>query len=777
MTTVGDIVYGGTVANGIADMTRLAAGTSGQVLTSAGAGVAPSWAAPTGGSGSSGGGGSGALVPIQVIGPLTTAQATLSFTAPTTGFRNLYLKGQIRGSTAATTTAVNLTINGDTGNNYNTELSQQSAASNTASESLSTSNIASIMSAASATASRATSFYASIPNYLSTTFHKNIWTEVDFSFNDSTANTQMYTRAGTWRNAAAISTITLTPAAGNFDVGSYMCLYGEMDTAGVLLTPASNLLYETVLTAAQPSISTGTLSQAYRDLLITIHDARGDTAAQSTNIRVTANSDSGANYNYQSVFNSGTTTSTSNNTGQTSFLLGDMTAASATANFASGGDIRIYGYSSGSLFKTILSRMHLSASTQQNNEHRGWWASSAAITSLQFTPAAGNFNAGTTIRVYGDPVSAGGTSVGTGTRLRISANQSITTATATAIGWDTPDNDADNQHYESTTTLGNTSSKTAGSATLTGSSTAYLTELSVGQVIAVPGTATEKRVVIAIASNTSLTVNTPFVNSASGQSVSRVNTAIVFRQPGFYTLETNIYSAALSTGAVVLQYYLNSLTTATSGTAIGQRDPVAINASAGYDLVATRQFQMWDFVEVVWTQNSGGSVNVLADERTHFAVNARPTVIVAVPYVNIQDQKAQNTQGGTFTSGADRTRDLNTIVSDTAGIATLASNQVTLPAGTYRCYITAPAAAVDRHQAWLYNTTDAATVFRGSSEVGSTSIVSSQRSTITGRFTISAPKTFEVRHRCQTTLSGKGFGYEANFGTEVYTIVELWKEA
>lgn len=33
--------------------------------------------------------------------------------------------------------------------------------------------------------------------------------------------------------------------------------------------------------------------------------------------------------------------------------------------------------------------------------------------------------------------------------------------------------------------------------------------------------------------------------------------------------------------------------------------------------------------------------------------------------VILQDQKAQNTDGGTFTSGAWRTRDLNTKVTDT----------------------------------------------------------------------------------------------------------------
>jgi hypothetical protein len=309
-----------------------------------------------------------------------------------------------------------------------------------------------------------------------------------------------------------------------------------------------------------------------------------------------------------------------------------------------------------------------------------------------------------------------------------------------------------------------------------GVSTVFTTDLSVGQVISIPGTATEKRVVIKITDNTHLTVNTPFVNSAATQTCTRINSAVVFRQPGFYTLEANIYSAALASGAVTLAYYLNSLTTAISGTAIGQRDPVFVNASAGYDLVIQRQFQQWDFVEVVWTQNAG-TVNVLADERTHFSISARPTVIVAVPYVNVQDQKSSGTDGGTFTSGADQTRTLQTVESDIAGVATLASNQITLPPGTYRYRIDAPATQVGKHQVMLYNATTTTTVKRGSTAYSDSGIASpTTSSVVTGKVTITTATAFEVRHRCQTTRATFGFGAAASFGTEVYTVAEFWKE-
>lgn len=142
----------------------------------------------------------------------------------------------------------------------------------------------------------------------------------------------------------------------------------------------------------------------------------------------------------------------------------------------------------------------------------------------------------------------------------------------------------------------------------------------------------------------------------------------------------------------------------------------------------------------------------------------------APAYVNVQDQKAQNTQGGTFTTGADRTRTLNTITSDSSGIASLASDQVTLPAGTYTTHITAPVNACNFHQAWLYNATSGAVELRGGSEFST----SGGHSHIRGTIALRVASALEVRHRCSATRATDGFGTAANFGVEVYTVAEFW---
>jgi hypothetical protein len=153
-------------------------------------------------------------------------------------------------------------------------------------------------------------------------------------------------------------------------------------------------------------------------------------------------------------------------------------------------------------------------------------------------------------------------------------------------------------------------------------------------------------------------------------------------------------------------------------------------------------------------------------------------IVLSSGYLQYRDEKAQNTTGGTFTSGAWRTRTLNTEVTDVGGYGSLSSNQITLSSGTYKIYAIAPAYAVDRHQIRLQNVTDATTILVGTSCFSyhnSGSGFDSNLSVIQGVFTIGASKALEIQHQCQTTQSGDGLGVAANFTTEVYTVVELWK--
>jgi hypothetical protein len=148
------------------------------------------------------------------------------------------------------------------------------------------------------------------------------------------------------------------------------------------------------------------------------------------------------------------------------------------------------------------------------------------------------------------------------------------------------------------------------------------------------------------------------------------------------------------------------------------------------------------------------------------------------PHILLEDRKASGTAGGTFTSGADRTRDLNTEVYDPNGWCSLSANQFTLVAGTYIIAWNAVAFLCDVHQSLLYNATDAAEVGRGTAEYSySSAPISQSRSQGNLPVTIAGSKAFEIRHRCQTTAATNGMGAAGGLGTEIYTQVAITRVA
>lgn len=158
------------------------------------------------------------------------------------------------------------------------------------------------------------------------------------------------------------------------------------------------------------------------------------------------------------------------------------------------------------------------------------------------------------------------------------------------------------------------------------------------------------------------------------------------------------------------------------------------------------------------------------------------TVSGAPPYICIQDQKANATPGGTFTSGAWRTRTLNTVVADSFSLAVLdrVLNRITLPAGTWRTTISAPGYFCGRHAIRLQNITAGLTTLNGTGEFAN-AISIATRSVISGTFGIRQSTVFEVQHQCSLTSNTNGLGVEAGtvftVGGEVYTIAEFWLEA
>nr|WP_051695288.1 hypothetical protein [Mesorhizobium ciceri] len=150
--------------------------------------------------------------------------------------------------------------------------------------------------------------------------------------------------------------------------------------------------------------------------------------------------------------------------------------------------------------------------------------------------------------------------------------------------------------------------------------------------------------------------------------------------------------------------------------------------------------------------------------------------ITGAPDAVLEDQKASATEGGTFTSGAWRTRDLNTEVRDPSSLVSIAANEFTPTVAGWVDW-SAPASNVGQHKTRLFNVTDATVAGVGSSEQSAGSADTATRSV--GGAPVVAGKAYRIEHQCSSTAATLGFGRASGFATtiEVYTRVQFWRTA
>lgn len=143
--------------------------------------------------------------------------------------------------------------------------------------------------------------------------------------------------------------------------------------------------------------------------------------------------------------------------------------------------------------------------------------------------------------------------------------------------------------------------------------------------------------------------------------------------------------------------------------------------------------------------------------------------------MHVQRQEAQGTHGGTHTGSTAVTRQLNTVVQNDITGASLSSNQVTLPAGTYRVVGSTPFYKTNYSRCYLYNVTDAANVLLGTSVYCSSADATDATSFVRGEFTLAGTKALELRSQSTTSAATYGLGLGSNLvGVEIYD--ELWIE-
>jgi hypothetical protein len=173
--------------------------------------------------------------------------------------------------------------------------------------------------------------------------------------------------------------------------------------------------------------------------------------------------------------------------------------------------------------------------------------------------------------------------------------------------------------------------------------------------------------------------------------------------------------------------------------------------------------------------NGVGTFRVRRTSGTTVSVTRLESASSASQIMTVRDEKSSGTGGGTFNSGAWRTRDLNTVTNNTITGASLASDQITLLAGRYKFSISAPARRVDANVIKLANITDTSDALIGSAADTETGAGDPSRSFIEDELTIAGTKVFEIQHRCVTSRSN-GFGVPVGVGVvEVYTMITIEK--
>lgn len=148
-----------------------------------------------------------------------------------------------------------------------------------------------------------------------------------------------------------------------------------------------------------------------------------------------------------------------------------------------------------------------------------------------------------------------------------------------------------------------------------------------------------------------------------------------------------------------------------------------------------------------------------------------------ISYAVLVHKQSDGVDGGTFTSGAWRTRPLTSAArTDTQSIVSVASNQFTLAAGIYRVRARFAAQQVNAHQIRLRDITNSATVAYGSVEQAPSGVSVQTYSCVEMQFEVSGSTIYEIQHQCNTTKSGSGMGQACGFGgEEIFGSVEIYK--
>lgn len=142
--------------------------------------------------------------------------------------------------------------------------------------------------------------------------------------------------------------------------------------------------------------------------------------------------------------------------------------------------------------------------------------------------------------------------------------------------------------------------------------------------------------------------------------------------------------------------------------------------------------------------------------------------------LHVVQQTAAGVDGGSAAATTWNVKPLNVVRTNDIPGASLGSNQVTLPAGTYYAEARSEAYKIDHSKIRLRNVTDGTTALIGTSSFGQNVDNDGTASELSGRFTIPGIKVFELQHWSRLAQTGTGLGLSTVGGDgEVNIYAEL----
>lgn len=165
-----------------------------------------------------------------------------------------------------------------------------------------------------------------------------------------------------------------------------------------------------------------------------------------------------------------------------------------------------------------------------------------------------------------------------------------------------------------------------------------------------------------------------------------------------------------------------------------------------------------------------GSSNITIVDEVDYNPNIQEKNVV------LYDEKPSSTAGGTFTSGAWRTRTIDHMRPSDSELVTVASNAFRCITGKWRVRWKCPAYGVNKHKSKLDDTTNSIDRI-GSSNTTNAADNVQNISHGYEEMVITKMIDFEIQHYCQTTRASEGFGSVAGLASVVenFTIVEIFK--